>query len=153
MQPKVKNTVCNFPWGTLLDFVLMWTTVEVGLKQGALMMWRRKSRSLRLKTRRATLNTVPANGSEFAGQKASVLKCMHHIKRAAPQHLNRSLVVYWHFPLDWVVLPCFPVGFSSHTHTHTLNFWTTEGCFPFGRQKTSIPYHKKVLSTFLSVLL
>lgn len=30
MEPKERNTVCSFSGGTVLDFVLAWTIVEVG---------------------------------------------------------------------------------------------------------------------------
>lgn len=73
------------------------------------------------------------------------------MKRAVSHHLNRSLVVYWHFPLDWVVYHVFPVGFSFLSRTHTDTHSDTEQLdkvkngFPLGSKCLS-PRHKKRFS-------
>lgn len=109
------------------------------------MMWRmEKNRSVRRISLRATLKTV--SGKHFRDRRTekSSLKCVHHIKRAAVQYLQCSLVVCWHFLLDWVV---FHVSWWDFVHTHTQRTM-----FPLQEVNTS-PIIRKRAHIHLNVLL
>lgn len=96
--------------------------MEKDKEQACVWMWRRKNRLQRRNKLQATLKPVSAKQFEFSGQRAVILKYSHHIKRAASQHFKCSVVVYWHFPLYWVV--SMFSGRIQFVHTQTLNCWT-----------------------------